>query len=140
MGTRKTYSELCHFDSFEDRFEYLKLNGKVGEETFGRARKLNQEFYQSERWKSVRNKMILRDEGCDMGVPGQDISKYATVHHINPVTEEDILNDADCLYDPENLITLSDRTHKAVHYGDPHLLRIQLQVERRPNDTCPWKG
>lgn len=138
-STKKSYRELSHISSFEDRYKYLELHGRVGEETFGRARHLNQAFYQSDRWLSVRDQVILRDNGCDMGIPGHDISKYATVHHINPITDEDILNDADCLYDPDNLITLSSATHKAIHYGDPSLMHVAIQQERRPNDTCPWK-
>lgn len=136
----KSYKELCHFSSFEDRFEYLKLVGKVGEETFGRARKLNQIFYTSPRWLKVRDQVLLRDNGCDLGVPGYETGKHAIVHHITPITEEDILEDRDCLYDPDNLITTTLDTHNAIHYGDARLAMLEFQSERRPNDTCPWKG
>lgn len=136
----KSYKELCHFSSFEDRFEYLKLVGRVGEETFGRARKLNQLFYTSDRWLKVRDQVLLRDNGCDLGIPGYETGKYAIVHHIIPITEEDILEDRDCLYDPNNLITTTLDTHNAIHYGDASLAKLEFQQERRPNDTCPWKG
>lgn len=136
---RKTYRELCRYSSFEDRFEYLKLVGRVGEETFGRSRYLNQMFYTSDRWLHTRDQILLRDSGCDMGMDGHEIWKGAIVHHINPITEEDILEDRDCLYDPENLVTVSFETHNAIHYGDPQMLKVAIQQERRPNDTCPWK-
>lgn len=136
---RKTYRELCRYSSFEDRFEYLKLVGRVGEETFGRARYLNQVFYTSDRWLRTRDQVLLRDEGCDLGLEGHEIFKSAIVHHINPITEEDILEDRDCLYDMDNLITVSLATHNAIHYGDPEMLKVAIQQERRPNDTCPWK-
>lgn len=136
---KKSYRELCHISSFEERFEYLKLVGRVGEDTFGRARSLNQVFYQSPKWKKVRDDILLRDNGCDLGMPGYETGKRAIVHHINPITEEDILEDRDCLYDPDNLITVAFDTHNAIHYGDPALMQIAVQQERRPNDTCPWK-
>ena len=139
MSRKKSYSELMHISSFEERVHYLKLTGKVGEETFGRARYMNQDFYQSDRWKKVRDQILLRDNGCDLGMPGYDIQKYAIVHHINPITDEDILLDADCLYDPENLITVSKNVHNAIHYGDTRRTQIEFKGERRPNDTCPWK-
>ena len=103
MSQKKSYSELSHISDFEERVRYLKLHGRVGEETFGRARHLNQEFYYSDRWRKVRDHILLRDNGCDLGVPNHEL-EFAIVHHINPITDEDIENDADCLYDPENLI------------------------------------
>ena len=136
---RKSYRELCRYFSFEDRFNYLKLVGRVGEETFGRARYLNQVFYTSDRWLQTRDQILLRDNGCDLGLEGHEIYKTAIVHHITPITEEDILEDRECLYDPENLITVSLATHNAIHYGDPLKLKVAVQQERRPNDTCPWK-
>lgn len=138
MTRKKTYSELMHISSLEDRVHYLKLTGKVGEETFGRARPLNQAFYQSQRWKKVRAEVILRDNGCNVGIPGQEL-QFAIVHHINPITDEDIEMDADCLYDPENLITVSKGVHEAIHYGDKRRIDTEFQAERKPNDTCPWK-
>lgn len=135
----KSYTELKRLSSFEDRFQYLKLTGKIGEETFGRSRPSNQRFYQSPKWKSVRDQIILRDSGCDLGVRGYEIHSRALVHHINPISESDILNDRDCLYDPDNLITVRFDTHNAIHYGNSDLLEITVKTERSPNDTCPWK-
>lgn len=137
--TRKTYSELSELPTFHDRFEYLKLDGVVGEETFGRSRFLNQALYTSKAWRDFRDRIIIRDCGCDLGVPGYDISKYAIIHHINPLTKWEIENVADSLMDPENVITVSRRTHNAIHYGDDLMLRSDFNVERRPGDTCPWK-
>ena len=136
---KKTYSELCRLGTFEERYRYLELKGRVGEETFGRARYTNQIFYQSPRWQQIRAQVILRDNGCDLAMPGYNISTRAIVHHINPITERDILEDADCLYDMENLVTTRFETHNAIHYGDPALMRIMLIEERRPNDTIPWR-
>lgn len=136
---KKTYSQAMEFQTFEDRFEFLKLTGVVGEETFGRTRFLNQALYRNPRWKSLRNQIIFRDRGCDLACEGYEIPKYALVHHINPITEYDILNETDELYDPENLITVGLRTHNALHYGDIGLLYLDRMAERNPNDTCPWK-
>lgn len=140
MGTHQTksYSELSHIPDYEERVHYLKLKGRVGEETFGRARPMNQAFYQSQRWRKVRDQVLLRDNGCDLGIPGMEL-QFAIVHHINPITDEDIENDADCLYDMDNLITVSKAVHEAIHYGDPRRIQTEFQQERKPNDTCPWK-
>ena len=135
----KSYSELSKLKTFEERFEYLKLDGIVGEQTFGRARSLNQEFYKSQRWRKVRDQVIIRDGANDLGVPGHELRRYIIVHHINPVTEEQILRDDPILYDPENLICVRRMTHNAIHYGED-LIHEDLPRERTPNDTCPWKG
>lgn len=136
---KKTYSEMCRFSTFEERYRYLELKGKVGKETFGRTRFMNQSFYQSPRWQQIRAQVILRDNGCDLAMPGYSVGKRCVVHHINPITEEDILNDADCLYDMENLVTVRFDTHNAIHYGDPALMRIALIQDRKPNDMIPWR-
>lgn len=134
----KTYSELCEIKSFEERFEYLKLNGIVGTDTFGFNRYLNQILYRSSEWKKIRNKVIIRDNGCDLGIEGYDISGRILIHHINPITIEDVRNRNSIIFDLNNLITVSHNTHNAIHYGDKDLL-ITGPVERKPNDTCPWK-
>lgn len=134
----KTYSELCEIKSFEERFEYLKLNGIVGTDTFGFNRYLNQILYRSSEWKKIRNKIIIRDNGCDLGVEGYDISGRILIHHINPITIEDVRNRNSIIFDLNNLITVSHNTHNAIHYGDKDLL-ITGPVERKLNDTCPWK-
>lgn len=135
----KTYGQLIQLPSFEERFEYLKLRGGVGVDTFGSSRYLNQAFYTSREWKLLRNDVILRDEGCDLGVPGRLIHGRIIIHHINPITEDDLIHsDYSCL-DPNNLICTSFITHNAIHYGDSSLL-FPDPIERRPNDTCPWKG
>ena len=136
---RLTYRELSTIDSFDDRFDYLRLTGLVGVETFGSARYLNQGFYTSNEWKSIRNHVILRDEGCDLGVPGRLIHGRIIVHHLNPITELELVHGEDSLLDPDNLICVSFITHQAIHYGDKSLLYPD-PVERHPNDTCPWKG
>lgn len=135
----KRYSELSKLDSFEERFDYLKLDGRVGEDTFAFDRYFNQKFYRSPEWKRVRNGVIARDNGCDLGVGGYDIrSQRAIVHHLNPITLKDIQEGSPSLFDPENLITTTHNTHNAIHYGDKDLLCLGV-VERKPNDTCPWK-
>ena len=134
----KTYSELILLPTFEERFHYLRLGGKVGEETFGFDRYLNQMFYQSPEWRSVRRAVIVRDNGCDLGIWDREIQGLITVHHLNPISVDDILNRTEILLNPEYLISVSDLTHKAIHYGDERLL-ITAPVERRPNDTCPWR-
>lgn len=141
MGRRttKSYSELSKLKTFRERFEYLRLEGKVGEQTFGRARSLNQAFYRSAKWRRVRDQVIIRDGANDLGMPGHELRKYIIVHHINPVTEEQILNDDPCLYDMENLICTRQMTHNAIHYGED-VFADDAIGERRPNDTCPWKG
>ena len=134
----RTYSELIILPTFEERFEYLKLNGRVGEELFGYNRYLNQIFYQGELWKSIRRKIIIRDNGCDLGCEGYDIRGAVYVHHMNPITLEQLKNNDPCLVDPENLICCSFMTHEAITYGDISLLPHPL-IERKPNDMCPWK-
>lgn len=134
----RTYSELILLPSLEERFEYLKLNGTVGEELFGYARYLNQVFYHGERWRDAKHEVILRDDGYDLGVPGWKIIGNIYVHHMNPVTLEQLKNDDPCLYDPEYLISCSYKTHQAITWGNRSLLPQGLII-RRPNDTCPWK-
>ena len=147
--SRKTYSELCQYATFEDRFHYLQLHGKVGFDTFGFDRYLNQSFYQSREWRQFRDRIIVRDGGCDLGckdhpiaditVSGGKVSRTRiTIHHINPLTKEDILEHREALFDPENVISVSDATHKAIHYGDESVLRPTYE-ERRPGDTCLWR-
>lgn len=134
----KTYSELIKFNTFEDRYRYLKLDGKVGVDTFGFDRYLNQNFYRSGKWKSVRDEVIIRDNGCDLGIDGREIHGRIIIHHMNPITIEDIEKESEYLIDPEFLITTVLNTHNAIHYGDESLL-ILMPVERTRNDTCPWK-
>lgn len=134
----RTYSELMQFETIEERFEYLRIGGKIGEDTFGFDRYLNQMFYRLPEWKKTRRYVIIRDGGCDLGVEGYDISEIVIVHHMNPITKEQILNRDPVLFDPEYLITVSDPTHKAIHYGDSNLLP-KIYTERRKNDTCPWR-
>ena len=135
----KTYSELKKLKTFEERFEYVKEGSRVGEETFGYDRYLNQKFYNSKQWKDVRSKAIIRDNACDLGIDGREIPKYAIVHHLNAVTEEQIINRDPILFDLDNLITVSDRTHRALTYGDEDQL-YKEPVERKQGDTCPWKA
>ena len=133
-----SYSELIKLPTFKERYLYLKIGGNVGKETFGFNRYLNQVFYRSPEWRTFRRDIIVRDLGCDLAVEGREINGLAIVHHLNPITVEDVLNRSSCLMDPENVITISDATHRAVHYGDESLLLIDF-TERRPNDTCLWK-
>lgn len=139
MNTDKirTYSELITFPTFKERFDYLKLNGKVGIDTFGFDRYLNQKFYNSPEWKRIRDLVILRDNGCDLGVEGYGIGKIY-IHHMNPIDSSDLLNRSMYLLDPEYMICVSHETHNALHYGDYSLLSKD-PIVRRPNDTCPWK-
>lgn len=138
MKTIRTYSELITFPTFEERYKYLRLGGKVGEETFGFDRYLNQVFYSSKEWKQVRDHVIVRDYGCDLGVPDRQIFGRILIHHMNPISAEDILKRSEYLLDPEYLITTVKNTHDAIHYGDDSLL-ITMPVERSKNDTCPWR-
>lgn len=133
------YSELIEFDTFEERFDYLKLGGSVGEETFGSYRYLNQRLYSSREWRSLRDEIILRDNGCDLGIPDREIHGKILIHHLNPVSRDDIVHADRSVLDPENLVCVSYDTHQAIHYGDMSLL-LSLPKERTPNDTCPWKG
>lgn len=138
MTTIRTYSELCQLSTFEDRFDYLRLNGSVGKDTFGFDRYLNQQFYRSREWKRIRDLVILRDNGCDLGVEGYEIRGRILIHHINPISVEDIHTTSDLLMNPEYLICVSHRTHNAIHYGDESLI-ITAPIERTQNDTCPWR-
>lgn len=141
MLITRCYSELIRIPDYYDRFEYLKLQGQPWQQTFGPERYLNQMLYQrNKRWKSVRDKVIIRDNGCDLAHPDFEIhnSSKIIVHHMNPITVEDIEEDRDYIYDPEFLICTTLRSHNAIHYGDQSLLP-RLFPERRPGDTCPWK-
>ena len=134
----RTYSELITLPTFEERFKYLQLNGQVGKDTFGFDRYINQNFYHSLEWKRVRDKVILRDNGCDIGVEGYEIHGRILIHHMNPITIRDIESMSEYLLNPEYLISTVHNTHNAIHYGDESLL-ITAPIERRKNDTCPWK-
>ena len=136
----KTYSELIKLPTFEERFDYLKLNGKVCEETFGFDRYLNQIFYRSKEWRSTRNYVIARDNGCDLGISGREIPEGTRIliHHMNPIMAKDIIHRSDILLNPEYLITTIKNTHDAIHYGDSGLL-VMEPIKRARNDTCPWK-
>ena len=138
MRTIRTYSELIRLPTFEERFRYLKLDGLVGKDTFGFDRYLNQEFYRSKEWKEVRDFVIVRDNGCDLGMDGYEIVGRIYIHHMNPITVNDIVHSSDFLLNPDYLICVSHNTHNAVHYGDENLL-VTAPVERRRNDTCPWR-
>lgn len=137
MSTR-TYSELIKLSTFEERFQYLQLKGVVGRETFGFDRYLNQVFYRSQQWKEVRDHVIIRDNGCDLGVEGYEIYNRIIIHHMNPITFDDIEKESAYLLNPEYLISTTHNTHNAIHYGDENLL-IKAPVERFKNDTCPWR-
>ncbi len=134
----KTYSELISLPSFEERFRYLKLDGKIGEATFGFQRWLNQEFYHSGDWLDFRDVVIIRDNGCDLGTPDYEIYGSVLIHHLNPITYEDILYRRPCVFDLENVITTQLSTHNAIHYGDETLLIAPL-IQRTRNDMCPWR-
>lgn len=139
MNTIKTYSELIVIPTFEERFEYLRLNGRVGADTFGFDRYLNQKMYQRDpRWKDVRERVIIRDNGCDLGIPGHEIYGKILVHHMNPVTTDDLVHGKEWIFDPEFLICTSHSTHNAIHYGNLNMLATSPTV-RTKNDTCPWK-
>jgi len=136
--TIKTYSELIRLPTFEDRFSYLVMHGTIGKDTFGSDRFLNQKFYKSAEWRRVRDKVIVRDNGCDLGIEGRDILGPVIIHHMNPFCIDDLTGDnASDLLNPEYLICVSHGTHNAIHYGDANFLP-EVYVERRPNDTCPW--
>lgn len=139
MSNIRTYRELIRLPSFRDRYEYLKLSGQVGQETFGFERYLNQSFYHSSEWRPIRDRVIARDLGCDLGMEGYEIHGRIYIHHMNPITVEDIRQATDLLTDPEYLICTTHNTHNAIHYGDASLLLTE-PVERTPYDTCPWKG
>ena len=134
----RTYSELSKLKTFKERFEYLKLDGLIGEETFGWDRYLNQVFYKSPEWRSTRDKIIVRDNGRDLGVEGYDIFGKIIIHHMNPMSLGDIANRNPDIFNPEYLICVSHETHNAIHYGDANQLNLG-PIERTVNDTCPWR-
>lgn len=140
MNMKKTYTELCRLPTWEQRFEYLKLHGSVGGETFGADRYLNQAFYHSKEWHDLRRKIILRDNGCDLGFPGYEIAGKIYIHHMNPIEPTSIISNSDAIFDPENLICVSYDTHNAIHYGDIAYRDRNKLTERKPNDTCPWRS
>lgn len=139
MTIIRTYSELITLPTFEERYRYLRLGGKVGEMTFGFDRYLNQKFYRSDPdWLSVRDYVIIRDKGCDLGITGREINTNIIVHHMNALTREDIIRRTKYLLDPEYLICTLHNTHEAIHYGNENLL-VKDPIIRKPNDTCPWR-
>lgn len=133
----KTYSEVIALPTFEKRFEYLKLNGIVSELTFGHNRYLNQDFYHSAEWQNFRREIIIRDEGCDLADPDRKIYSKILIHHLNPITVDDILERRRCVFDPENVICVTHKTHNAIHYGS--IEQLPVYRERTPNDTIPWR-
>lgn len=133
----RTYKELSRLQTFEERFDYLKLSGSIGTETFGFDRYVNQMFYRSKEWKSIRNHVIVRDNGCDLGIEGREIQKGIIVHHINPIKIDDIVSATEFLMNPDYLICTSLKTHNAIHYGDSNLLDKD-PIIRRPGDTKLW--
>lgn len=133
----KTYSELIQLETFKERFEYLKLDGVVGQDTFGRNRYLNQLLYTSPRWRKLRNEIIIRDNACDLGVFDYDIYHKIYIHHIVPIGLDDVRRDRSCIYNPENLICTSGTTHNAIHYGG-EIPKTQEMAQRKPGDTIPW--
>lgn len=138
MKMIRTYAELSTLKTFRERYEYLRLDGTVGEETFGFDRYLNQIFYKSKEWEQVRNKVIIRDNGCDLGIDGYEIRGKILIHHMNPITSADVVKRSDILLNPDYLITTVLSTHNAIHYGDDSLL-ITMPTARARNDTCPWR-
>lgn len=135
----KTYSELCQLNTFEERFRYLKLDGQVGKETFGFDRYINQQFYRSKEWKDIRDYVIVRDNACDLGIEDREIFGKIFIHHMNPISIQDINNSTENLLNPEYLICVSYETHNALHYGDESILHRNELITRKPKDTCPWK-
>lgn len=135
----RTYNELILLPTFEERFEYLRLKGKVGEDTFGFDRYINQKFYRSIEWKRIRDQVILRDKGCDLGIDDREIFGKAIIHHMNPVSISDVVDATEYLLNPEFLICTTLETHNAIHYGDADQILRTNPIERKPNDTCPWK-
>lgn len=135
----RTYTELIQLSSFEDRFNYLKLNGVVANETFGFDRYLNQQFYKSSEWKRIRQQVIIRDRACDLGCTDHEIFGQVIIHHMNPISLDDLENNPEILLDPEYLICVSMETHNALHYGDSSYLNKEIVVERKPGDTTPWR-
>lgn len=134
----RNYTELRRFKTFDERYLYLQLKGRVGADTFGFDRYLNQMLYTSKRWKKTRRDIIIRDEGCDLGIKNREIYDRIIIHHMNPITIEDVELERDIVFDPEFLISSSHKTHNAIHYGDNTLLQT-MPIERTRNDTCPWR-
>ena len=134
----RNYHELKKLSTFEERFEYLKLHGSVGNDTFGFDRIFNQQFYKSSEWKRIRDIVIIRDNGCDLGIEGHDIFGKILIHHMNPISIEDIRNSTDFLLNPDYLICVSHETHNAIHYSNESLIH-KAPIERTKNDTCPWR-
>ena len=134
----RTYSELILLPTFKERYKYLKLGGKVGEETFGFDRYLNQKFYKSKEWRDIRDYVILRDNACDLGIEDREIHSRIIIHHMNPITKYDIVNQTEFLTNPEYMICTLKRTHDAIHYGDDSILFGDVVI-RSKNDTCPWR-
>lgn len=135
----RSYRELKNLKTYQERYEYLRLKGFVGKETFGFDRIFNQQFYRSPEWLRIRDEVIIRDNGCDLGIPGYEIyGQRILVHHMNPITLSDIENGSELLFNPDYLITTVHSTHNAIHYGDANLL-IKDPIERKRNDTCPWR-
>lgn len=138
MGRIRTYNEMILLPTFEERYHYLRMGGKVGGETFGWDRYFNQAFYKSKEWLHARQEVILRDNGCDLGIKDREIIGRVIVHHMNPLTLDEIEEGGEELFDPNYLVCVSHDTHNAIHYGDEKLLIKTQLVERKPNDTCPW--
>lgn len=134
----RTYSELITLPTFEERFEYCDLHGLVGDETFGHDRWVNQNLYQSEEWRMFRREIILRDNGCEFAMPGFEVVRFGTIHHLNPITKDDIIQKRSCVFDPENVVLVAQDTHKFIHYGRGPA-PSKTVVVRRPFDTCPWR-
>ena len=138
MEVIRTYTELTKLPTYEERFAYLRLDGTVCDETFGNDRYLNQILYKSPRWRKVRRLVILRDNGCDLGIEDYEIRGRIIVHHMDPITLDDIIHERDSVFNPEYLICTAHNTHNAIHYGDESLL-VTAPIERSKNDTCPWR-
>lgn len=139
MTNIRTYSELVRLPTFKQRYEYLRLGGSVGEDTFGFDRYLNQIFYKSKEWNRIRDQVIIRDHGCDLGLDGYEINDRILIHHMNPITKADILERTEFLLNPDYLISTMKRTHDAIHYGTYESLADVFVIERTKNDTCPWR-
>lgn len=135
----KSYAELSSLSTFEDRYNYLKVHSSVGYETFGFDRYLNQKFYRSQEWEQARNAVIVRDKGCDMGLDGYPIKGEFLIHHINPLTLEDVQNNSDKMLDINNLVLVSKKTHNAIHFGDDTIVKEKKVTIRTPHDTSPWR-
>ena len=134
----RTYSELIKLSTFKERYEYLRLQGAIGDETFGSNRYLNQKFYKSDAWLAVRDAVIIRDNGCDLAMPDRMIDGTILIHHMNPISVQDVIHGSDSLLNPEYLICVTKMTHNAIHYSDENILIPDL-IERTKNDTCQWR-